>query len=136
MIEYKNLWSNWENIRENPEKYKEWKIDEIITEIMKFLITHDYNITYENGEIEKHYLNENIELIEYGFLPIFKKMDFSKIQCFCFGIYQHDDYYCILFFDGDLNIIDKIFWDFDFTIYHGEKTDYDFMDDFNPFEWL
>ena len=130
MIEYKNLWSNWENIRENPEKYKEWKIDQILNETMN---ENFCSLSFENGEIDFSQYYDFMEFLKTGLLPILQKMDFSNIMNYCFGNYEYDDFYCILFFDNEMKIVNKIFWDFDYDFMYDF---YDCVKNFNVFEWL
>ena len=130
MIEYKNLWSNWEIIRENPEKYKEWKIDQILNETMN---ENFCSLSYENGEIDFSYYYEYMDFLKTGLLPILQQMDFENINSYCFGNYCNDDFYCILFFNNENEIVKKIFWDFDFCII---DNFYECIKNFNPFEWL
>lgn len=129
---YNNYWS-----QQTKTEYTNTKIDTILNDIQLFMINHDYMIMdmdYKTGEIKFADYTEIKNLIIHIYNNL-QLVDFSDINYFTIGQYEHDDYYCLLLFDDEKQLKYKLFWNFDFEIYQN-NTDYDFMDDFNIYEWI
>lgn len=100
------------------------KILNYVFEKMKTYLTIDYC-----NMIEYCYLDD----IQYLMVEIEKFLKNAKIENvvkFKYGVLTFDDYYCIVLYDENENIIDFIVWDFDFDIFNDElfKIDYRFSD--------
>ena len=129
---YNNYWS-----QQTKTEYINSKIDTILNDIHTFMVNHNYlliDMDYKTGQIKfDDYSNiKNLIIHIYNNLQL---VDFSDIDYFDIGTFDHDDFYVLMLFDDDKQLKYKLFWNFDFEIYQNH-TCYDFMDNFNVFEWL
>lgn len=132
----KNLYNNYWS-QQTKTEYNNTKIDTILNDIQIFMVNHNYlsiDMNYKTGIIKfDDYDNiKNLIIQIYNNLQL---VDFSDIDYFTIGIFDDDDYYALLLFDNAKQLKYKLFWNFDFEIYQN-NTGYDFMDNFNIYEWI
>ena len=106
---------------------KNMKIEKILGCVFEKMKTY---LTIEYCDLIEYNYFDDIKFLMDEILTFLKNVNLENVKKFKYGVLSFDDYYCIVLYDENENIIDFIVWDFDFDIFDDElfHIDYRFCD--------